>query len=104
MKGIEEPEESKIWDCGSPCYDSYELVSMSHLIERHFMILPYDLRGSSKASSNEIEESTIKYYLSELVERRARKRKRKMDAESKKKKERKTGIPRICNWICLWAK
>ncbi|XVE77253.1 hypothetical protein DITRI_Ditri13aG0047300 [Diplodiscus trichospermus] len=29
-----------IWDCGSPLYDSYELVSLCHLIERHLMKLP----------------------------------------------------------------
>ncbi|KAK4728845.1 hypothetical protein R3W88_021833 [Solanum pinnatisectum] len=31
---------SIIWDCGSPLYDSYELVSLVHLIERNTMILP----------------------------------------------------------------
>ncbi|XP_062087078.1 uncharacterized protein LOC133793839 [Humulus lupulus] len=36
-----------IWDCGSPLYDSYELVSLSHLIERHLMILPSPAAGSS---------------------------------------------------------
>ncbi|KAL3517263.1 hypothetical protein ACH5RR_024165 [Cinchona calisaya] len=35
----------RIWDCGSPLYDSYELVSLSHLIDRHIMILP-SLSGS----------------------------------------------------------
>lgn len=29
-----------LWDCGSPLYDSYELVSLTHIIERHFMSLP----------------------------------------------------------------
>ncbi|KAF4384604.1 hypothetical protein F8388_003911 [Cannabis sativa] len=37
-----------IWDCGSPLYDSYELVSLSNLIERHLMILPSLAAGSSK--------------------------------------------------------
>ncbi|KAM5555588.1 hypothetical protein ABKV19_023486 [Rosa sericea] len=36
-----------IWDCGSPLYDSYELASVSHLIERHLMAFP-SLGGSSK--------------------------------------------------------
>ncbi|TYI19395.1 hypothetical protein ES332_A07G161800v1 [Gossypium tomentosum] len=31
---------SDIWDCGSPLYDSFELVSVSHQIERHLMKLP----------------------------------------------------------------
>lgn len=28
------------WDCGSSLYDSYELVSLSHVIERHLMEQP----------------------------------------------------------------
>lgn len=36
----EEYEALAIWDCGSPLYDSHELVSLSHLIERHLMALP----------------------------------------------------------------
>ncbi|CAK9163039.1 unnamed protein product [Ilex paraguariensis] len=38
-KGKEEPA-AMVWDCGSPLYDSFELVSLSHLIERHMMALP----------------------------------------------------------------
>ncbi|XP_010518310.1 PREDICTED: uncharacterized protein LOC104793612 [Camelina sativa] len=26
--------DHKIWDCGSPLYDSYELASFAHIIER----------------------------------------------------------------------
>lgn len=37
-----------IWDCGSPLYDSYELVSVTHIIDRHLMSLPYQLSGRSK--------------------------------------------------------
>ncbi|GAV72083.1 hypothetical protein CFOL_v3_15572, partial [Cephalotus follicularis] len=29
-----------IWDCGSPLYDSFELTTLSHLIEQHLMTLP----------------------------------------------------------------
>ncbi|GKU96707.1 hypothetical protein SLEP1_g9914 [Rubroshorea leprosula] len=49
--GKEEEEEkavSAIWDCGSPLYDSFELVSLSHLIERHLMVLPS--LGSARVS------------------------------------------------------
>lgn len=39
--GDEDDNEAlAIWDCGSPLYDSYELVSLSHLIERRLMTLP----------------------------------------------------------------
>ncbi|XVF73055.1 hypothetical protein PTKIN_Ptkin12aG0170800 [Pterospermum kingtungense] len=54
MKKLSETKERNedaatfgIWDCGSPLYDSYELVSLSHLIERHLMKLP-SLGGSSR--------------------------------------------------------
>ncbi|KAK2650111.1 hypothetical protein Ddye_017600 [Dipteronia dyeriana] len=40
IEEIEEIEEVAIWDCGSPLYDSYELVSLSHVIERHLLTLP----------------------------------------------------------------
>jgi len=30
-----------IWDCGSPLYDSHELVSLSHIIDRHLMAVPH---------------------------------------------------------------
>lgn len=41
----EEREEKEgksrgVWDCGSPLYDSYELVSLSSIIERHIMKVP----------------------------------------------------------------
>lgn len=29
----------RVWDCGSPLYDSYELAAVNHLLERHMMIL-----------------------------------------------------------------
>ncbi|KAL2511306.1 Uncharacterized protein Adt_16906 [Abeliophyllum distichum] len=105
MKGKWEDGEMKKWDCGSPLYDSYELVSVSHLIERHFMILPYyDLRGSSRASPNQMEESTLMCFLSELVESKAWKREMDTKRGKKKKKKSKTGISRICNEMCLWKK
>ncbi|KAJ7951269.1 4-hydroxy-tetrahydrodipicolinate reductase [Quillaja saponaria] len=44
---LEEKEEKglAIWDCGSPLYDSYELVSLSRVTDRHLMALP-SLSGS----------------------------------------------------------
>lgn len=36
-----------VWDCGSHLYDSYELVSFSHLLDRHVTLLPF-LKNSSK--------------------------------------------------------
>uniref|UniRef100_A0A803R6E5 Uncharacterized protein n=1 Tax=Cannabis sativa TaxID=3483 RepID=A0A803R6E5_CANSA len=36
MKEEEEDNiNGRIWDCGSPLYDSYELASMAHLFHNH---------------------------------------------------------------------
>ncbi|KAK8958700.1 hypothetical protein KSP40_PGU003333 [Platanthera guangdongensis] len=32
---------ASVWDCGSPLYDSYELVSFCHVLDCHMMTLPY---------------------------------------------------------------
>lgn len=53
IRGDEEERESekvmiKVWDCGSPLYDSYELAALTHLIERHLMALPESLGGSKR--------------------------------------------------------
>ncbi|XP_050238722.1 uncharacterized protein LOC126688161 [Mercurialis annua] len=47
-----EEKNLAVWDLGSPLYDSYEVVTLSHLIERHLMILPSF--GSSRISNNKI--------------------------------------------------
>ncbi|CAN1189559.1 hypothetical protein LINPERPRIM_LOCUS24552 [Linum perenne] len=38
--GDDDDREVLVWDCGSPLYDSYEIASVGHLIERHTMSLP----------------------------------------------------------------
>ncbi|KAL2547633.1 uncharacterized protein Fot_09163 [Forsythia ovata] len=55
----EEQEEAavSIWDCGSPLYDSYELVSFAHFIERHTMVLP------SSVLLAQFESSTSKTHM-----------------------------------------
>lgn len=122
MKKIQESHERKeeddekaikIWDCGSPLYDSYELVAVSHIVERHFMILPY-LSGSRNLQNEPCQSSSsdkpapdgaasknagkssvsVLSFLSELVERNVWKR--KMDGDRKQKaKKQKTGISKI---------
>ncbi|KAJ4953970.1 hypothetical protein NE237_030802 [Protea cynaroides] len=57
-----------VWDCGSPLYDSFELTSLSHLIERHMMILP-SFGRSGRISSRFSDLSTNENRgLSEFVE------------------------------------
>ncbi|WJX86834.1 hypothetical protein P8452_69088 [Trifolium repens] len=48
LKGKVDDKEEKaraIWDCGSPLYDSYELVSLDHHINKNLMAFP-SLHGS----------------------------------------------------------
>ncbi|XVF22412.1 hypothetical protein REPUB_Repub12eG0170100 [Reevesia pubescens] len=47
-----------IWDCGGPLYDSYELVSLSHLIERRLMKLP-SLGGSKRLTTRFSHQSDV---------------------------------------------
>ncbi|GMN29261.1 hypothetical protein TIFTF001_044333 [Ficus carica] len=35
-----------LWDCGSPLYDSYELASLIHLLERHSIASPFSCHAS----------------------------------------------------------
>ncbi|KAL4599030.1 hypothetical protein ACB092_11G097200 [Castanea dentata] len=53
-KEDEEEEEKEIWDCGSPLYDSYELASLSHIIDRHLMAFPYLGLGGCGSRSNNV--------------------------------------------------
>ncbi|KAJ6701831.1 SERINE/THREONINE-KINASE [Salix koriyanagi] len=39
-KGKKEQAAINVWDCGSPLYDSYEIASLGHLIDRHSLALP----------------------------------------------------------------
>ncbi|KAL0426095.1 UNVERIFIED_CONTAM: hypothetical protein Sradi_1144300 [Sesamum radiatum] len=124
MKRIQESHDEKainVWDCGSPLYDSYELVAVSHVVERHLMVLPY-LSGSRNAATNEISHSDDQKPAGDDIEETTmasssvgkssvlsflRWNKRKLDGESKQKakRQKKTGISRIfqCR-ISSWKK
>ncbi|KAL0464890.1 UNVERIFIED_CONTAM: hypothetical protein Slati_0376600 [Sesamum latifolium] len=120
MKRIQEPHDEKainVWDCGSPLYDSYELVAVSHVVERHLMVLPY-LSGSRNAATNSDDqkparddETTTTMASSSAGKSSVlgflRWNKRKLDGESKQKakRQKKTGISRIfqCR-ISSWKK
>lgn len=95
----------KIWDCGSPLYDAYELVALSHVVERNCMILPYlsgsrndlpDTAVSSSASSVETtsERSSVLGFFS----RKVWKRKRDGEREHKAKRHKISGISKIFAW------
>lgn len=57
----EEEDDEKalaIWDLDSSLYDSHELVSLTHLIERHLMTLP-SLGGSKRLSSKKTSQASV---------------------------------------------
>lgn len=59
-KTEEEKKEERMikpWDCGSPLYDSHEVVSISHVLERNFMVLPY-LSGSRTTKESSVISSS----------------------------------------------
>lgn len=57
-----------LWDCGSPLYDSFEVVSIHYMIDKHLMKLPYDLQyhvtPSSSSSSISSSSSSLTASLS----------------------------------------
>lgn len=122
--GGEEEESTKIWDSGSPLYDSYELVSLGHVIDRHIMELP-SLSGSrgltnqsSSRSSNLISSkqggasgfgmakgsSTVSCF-GEFREKVLWKKRRVNGEGEEKPKMVKRGVfYRICKRIGSWRK
>lgn len=62
-KGEDDDQASNssiVWDCGSPLYDSFELVSLVHLIERNMMIsLPLPERSSPSTTESESETDVL---------------------------------------------
>ncbi|ONI23364.1 hypothetical protein PRUPE_2G184300 [Prunus persica] len=120
-----EEAELGVWDCGSPLYDSYELVTVSHLIERHLMALPSlgrsrrfitnlsHLPSSEMASlsattisSREGKGSSSSSMVGGLSEfmgiREIWKRRVVFGGRKDKAKKMKTGLSGFCNLIDLW--
>ncbi|KAJ6940481.1 hypothetical protein NC651_006578 [Populus alba x Populus x berolinensis] len=54
----EEEKALAIWDLGSPLYDSHEVVSLAHLIERHLMTPPSP-GGSKRLSPKKISQASV---------------------------------------------
>ncbi|GKD34460.1 hypothetical protein Tco_1249969 [Tanacetum coccineum] len=100
-KKIEEHEEglaSQIWDCGSPLYDSYELASITNVIDRHLMKFPNVTRShvrpssyspSSRKTSDCLSLPSFKLWKIKM---------------SKKSKVIKSAISRICQRFVSWRK
>ncbi|KAH6779957.1 hypothetical protein C2S52_011194 [Perilla frutescens var. hirtella] len=105
-KEKDDEKSLEIWDCGSPLYDAHELVAVSHVVERHLMILPH-LSGSRFLAETEISRSektvattsvnagrsSVLGFFSKTVW------KRKTDGEIKQKaKKQKTMISKFFAW------
>ncbi|KAK9716655.1 hypothetical protein RND81_06G248200 [Saponaria officinalis] len=59
-KSLKSIEKSPIiWDLGSPLYDSFELASLSHIIERHMMTLPSSSLSSSSRLSSSLSSENL---------------------------------------------
>ncbi|KAI3974888.1 hypothetical protein MKX01_004999 [Papaver californicum] len=110
-------EEFQVWDCGSPLYDSYELVSLTHVIERNLMLLPFSVIRSSKrftvssrfssgkdlianagTSTSMIRENSFKVSSSTLLSDHV------MRKIIKKKRKRDTVIRKILSYISCGIK
>lgn len=93
-----------IWDCGSPLYDSHELVSLAYTIERHMIMWPClggpkpiitSLSDPQRASSTRrvTRGSSMVTSLSEFLV------KRKLTPQKKTKKHKKTKA-RFSGLVC----
>ncbi|CAN0825174.1 hypothetical protein LINGRAHAP2_LOCUS332 [Linum grandiflorum] len=65
----EEKSTGKWWDLGSQLYDSHELVSINHLIERHLLALPgsWSNRLSRKFSSLDADPDAVRPIMTERI-------------------------------------
>ncbi|OVA00847.1 hypothetical protein BVC80_1075g19 [Macleaya cordata] len=117
----EEEEDISVWDCGSPLYDSFELVSLNNLIDRNLAALPFSvgskrlsdgsdsirssLSRSETGSNTTIQWSTSKVgsVMSEPMGRTMLKR--KINVERKEKAKRlKIGFRGFCFPFGFWRK
>ncbi|XP_031131681.1 uncharacterized protein LOC116033066 [Ipomoea triloba] len=76
-----------VWDCGSPLYDSFELVSVAHLIERNMRALPPP-PPSGRSSAAEMDMR----YRGLLARRSSGHRKRKSEESTPKVRKLKSGF------------
>ncbi|KAI7994859.1 hypothetical protein LOK49_LG11G02784 [Camellia lanceoleosa] len=122
MKEEKEENALVIWDCGSPLYDSYELASLSHLIDRHMMALPspggsirHDVQSrphSGTITTTTTTTTTMKMMnfhevgmLTKYAEGKMWKRKMMITRGRKEKQNKlKSGFYRICSGLCFMEK
>lgn len=111
----------KVWDCGSSLYDSYELASLGHVIDRHTMALPFLSRSrrpvkqishsatvfpiaEEKRESGKAKGSSMVSCFGDLLEKILCKRREKEEREGKTKKVMNCGFCNIWNRVGPWRK
>ncbi|KAH0460375.1 hypothetical protein IEQ34_011038 [Dendrobium chrysotoxum] len=92
-KLIEDGEFSlfSMWDCGSPLYDSFELSSLFHIIDKHMMKLPFLLSRSSPEREGRVEMTEVTDVVAV--------RRLKMKKEKRSKRRRAVGLRAIFSAI-----
>ncbi|KAK4266962.1 hypothetical protein QN277_023817 [Acacia crassicarpa] len=100
------PPTKSIWDCGSPLYDSYELVSVTHLIERHWMIFPFQAASSSNNSSSHHETARRLMWLSSSSKNTAVKTtiNNKISREARNKDKAETTTSGFARFFCCFCR
>ncbi|KVH89055.1 hypothetical protein Ccrd_008961 [Cynara cardunculus var. scolymus] len=103
----------KIWDCGSPLYDSYELVSIADVIDRHLMTFPYIISRSIRSATRPSScSASVPLSLSSTMSHPSRKVKESSfmpclklwKMKMNKGTKVKIGILKICRGIVSWRK
>lgn len=120
---IEEDQEEKampIWDCGSPLYDSYELVSLDHIIDRHLMAFPsshessmsiitrfthHDMVPHKVDSTEKSKGSFVVTSLSKFKVKIMRKKRKNNEERGKKNNEMRRGFAEfVVDLLFVWRK
>ena len=98
-----------IWDCGSPLYDSYELVSLAYTIERHMMVWPHlggpKLSDPPEASStaSATKRSSLVASLNEFLVKGTWKKKSSHQRKKKKSTRKQNKLMRMCVTFHSWC-
>ncbi|TKY64047.1 glycosyltransferase family 28 protein [Spatholobus suberectus] len=123
MKGEEDEKEEEamsMWDCGSPLYDSYELVSLDHIIDQHLMAFPsshglskptitrfthHDMGAHKVAPPEKSKGSFMVTSLSKFSVKIIRKKRKNNEERGKKNKEMRRGFAGfVVDLLYLWRK
>ncbi|KAJ4780672.1 ATP-dependent DNA helicase mph1 [Rhynchospora pubera] len=98
---VKEALQVPVWDCGSHLYDSYELVSFSHFLDRHVMLLPF-LKNAPK-----LPDCARFYETNEAMRNRRQKKKatvgRRIKKEMIKKIRSKVIMSCVVKAIACWS-